>query len=141
MLKALNDANADYMVVGAYAVAAHGFFRYTGDLDVWVRPTPENAVKVWQALRRFGAPLSKVTQDDFHTLDVVYSLGNPPRRIDILTSVSGVDFDDAWQRRTSRTLADQTTQVIGRDDLIDNKRASNRPKDLIDLKWLEKKNK
>lgn len=87
MLNALHEAGADYLLIGAYAMAAHGCPRATGDIDIWVRPTPDNATRVWGALQRFGAPLSRVTVADFHTPDVVYQIGLPPQRIDILTSL------------------------------------------------------
>ena len=136
MLSALSEAGADYLVVGAYALAAHGFPRATGDLDLWVRPTTDNAARVWQALAAFGAPTSKITVEDFSTPDIVYQLGVAPRRIDILTSISGVEFDQAWQSRKSIELDGLAVPVIGRDDLLANKRASGRPKDLADAETL-----
>ena len=137
MLSALSEAAAEYLVVGAYALAAHGLPRATGDLDLWIRPTKENAHRVWDALVSFGAPTSKLTVDDFATPDVVYQIGVAPRRIDILTSVSGVAFDLAWQQRISVELDGLTVPVIGRDDLLANKRASGRPKDLVDADTLD----
>ena len=136
MLSALSEAGADYLVVGAYALAAHGFPRATGDLDLWVRPTTDNAARVWQALAAFGAPTSKITVEDFSTPDIVYQIGVAPRRIDILTSISGVEFDQAWQSRKSIELDRLAVPVIGRDDLLANKRASGRPKDLADAETL-----
>src|SRR5262245_23266748 len=104
MLCALNDAKADYIVVGAYAVAAHGIPRMTGDIDIWVRPTAENAQRVWRALLAFGAPTSRLQPADFCDADIVFQMGLPPHRIDILTSITGVDFDDAWSNRVESEL-------------------------------------
>lgn len=137
MLSALCDAGADFWVVGAYAVAAHGFPRATGDLDIWVRPTPENAVRVWTALRQFGAPTSRICVDDFRTPDIVYQIGVAPRRIDILTSVTGLTFDAAWPNRRTVQIEGLSVGFLGRSDLVENKRATGRPKDLADVAWLE----
>src|SRR4051812_1317630 len=97
MLSALSAAGAEFLVVGAHALAAHGRPRATGDLDIWVRSTSENAEKVWSALARFGAPLSGLSKADLQAPDVVFQIGIEPNRIDILTSIDGVDFDGAWQ--------------------------------------------
>lgn len=132
MLSALNAADVDYLVVGAYAMAAHGCPRATGDIDIWIRPTKENAARVWVALKTFGAPTSQVTVDDFHTPDVVYQIGVAPQRVDLLTSISGVDFETAWENRLEIDLDGLSAPVIGRRELLENKVASGRPKDLVD---------
>ena len=137
MLSALCDAGADFLVVGAYALAAHGFPRATGDLDIWVRPTPENAGRGCAALRQFGAPMSRISMDDFHTPDIVYQIGVAPRRIDILTSVTGLTFDAAWPNRRTVQIEGLSVGFLGRSDLVENKRATGRPKDLADVAWLE----
>ncbi len=136
MLSALSVAEADYLVVGAYALAAHGFPRATGDIDLWIRPTKENAVRVWEALAAFGAPTSRITVEDFSTPDIVCQIGIAPRRIGILTSISGVAFEQAWADRISVELDGLTIPVIGRAHLLVNKRASGRPKDLVDVETL-----
>jgi hypothetical protein len=138
MLTALNDADVDYLLIGAYAMAAHGCPRATGDIDIWVRPTQENAARVWAALQRFGAPLSHVTVTDFYTPDTVYQIGLPPQRIDILTSVSGVDFEAAWSERLQIDVEDLKLAVIGLRHLYQNKLACARDKDLLDAKILKK---
>ncbi|MFC1759729.1 hypothetical protein ACFL2H_13340, partial [Planctomycetota bacterium] len=92
MLVALNDAKAEYLVVGAYAMAAHGCPRSTGDIDFWVRATPKNAERVWNALSAFGAPMDQISAGDLSTPNVVFQIGIAPQRIDVMTSVSGVDF-------------------------------------------------
>ena len=137
MLVALNDADVDYLVVGAYAVAAHGFPRATGDLDIWVRADTQSAPKVLQALRVFGAPMHEITETDFASPSVVFQIGIPPSRIDILTVLSGLEFDSAWNNRIILTIEDVTFPVIGRSDLITNKRATGRLKDLADIAGLE----
>ena len=137
MLLALTEADADYLVVGAYAVAAHGYPRATGDLDLWVRPTSDNADKDWNDLVVFGAPASKLKVEDFFTPDVVYQIGVAPRRIDILTSISGVEFDVAWKHRLTVSLDGLALPVIGRKELLQNKRASGRPKDIADVHTLD----
>ena len=133
MLVALNDAGTEYLVVGAYAMAAHGCPRSTGDIDFWVQATPENAQRVWRALLAFGTPMSEITIEDFSSQDIVFQIGVAPQRIDILTSISGVEFDDAWPRRITVDLDGLQATVIGREELIQNKLASGRPKDLLDV--------
>jgi len=122
-----------YLIVGGYALAAHGLPRATGDLDVWVMVDPANAEGVVGALQDFGFGSLDLTVDDFLAPDHVVQLGYPPYRIDILTAIDGVTFDDAWSRRLTITSAGLTLPVIGRDDLIANKLASGRPRDLDDV--------
>ena len=138
MLRALSEAGADFMVIGAHAVAVYARPRATGDLDIWVRPTPENAERVWAALVAFGAPLHELTCDDLTSDDLVFQIGIAPNRIDILTTTGGVDFAEAWPRRTNVELWGLTVPVIGRADLITSKRAAGRPQDLADIAELEK---
>ena len=139
MLSALSAAGARFLVVGAHALAAHGAPRATGDLDIWIGATPENAARVLQALRSFGAALFDLTIDDLSRPDTVFQIGLPPSRIDILSSISGVDFDRAWSNRLPIRIGDLEIGVIGREDFIANKTASGRPKDLIDLMLLPPK--
>ena len=137
MLLALSDARIDFLLVGAYAVAAHGHPRATGDLDLWVRPDAETAPKVYCVLADFGAPLHGLTVDDLATPGMVFQIGVEPSRIDILTAITGVAFDDAWENRLFIELDDIKLNVIGRDDLIVNKRACGRPKDIADAETLD----
>jgi hypothetical protein len=137
MLGALCDQQAEFLVVGAYAMAAHGFPRATGDIDIWVRPTPENAEKVWQALMTFGSPLFNLTKQDLCDPGVVFQIGLPPNRIDILTRITGVEFEKAWGDRLQITIQDRTIPVLGRQDLIHNKLTTGRPKDLGDAETLK----
>jgi len=136
MLSALSEARVEYLLVGAHALAAYGIPRATGDIDIWVRPSPENAGRVRVALATFGAPLFDLTIDDLSKSGTVFQIGVPPGRIDILTSISGVTFDEAWPRRTSVNLPGLVVPVIGRADFVVNKRATGRPKDLADLALL-----
>jgi len=137
MLSALNDAKAEYLVVGAYALGTYLPPRATGDLDIWVRPTKENAERVWRALDHFGAPRRDLNLDDLSTPDIVFRFGVPPQRIDFLTSITGVDFDEAWQHRKEAVVDGLSVRVLGREQLLKNKRATGRPKDLADAAYLE----
>jgi hypothetical protein len=137
MLSALGAARAEFMIVGAHALAAHGVPRATGDLDIWVRPEAANALRVLDALRAFGAPLFDLTPEDLVGTDTVFQIGLPPSRIDILTGISGVSFDEAWPNRLSVSVEGLTIPVIGRDDFVRNKRTAGRPKDLADIALLD----
>jgi hypothetical protein len=138
LLEELRRAEATFLVVGAYALAAHGIVRATEDLDILVRPDAENARRVWRALAAFGAPVEAtgLTVDDLERPDLIYQIGQPPHRIDILTEVSGLDFDPAWKTHQVAMLGDLAVPFLGREALILNKRASGRPKDLLDLELL-----
>lgn len=133
MLSALSAAGVDYLIVGAHALAAHGLPRATGDLDIWVRPAPDNAAHVITALRAFGAPLFDLSEADLARPDTVFQIGVVPNRIDILTAISGVAFGDAWPRRAVITIEGQELPFLSREDLERNKRAAGRPKDIADL--------
>jgi hypothetical protein len=138
LLAAFLAADVRFLVVGAHAMAVHGVPRATGDLDVWIAPDPGNAEKAWSAVAEFGAPLSSmgVTPDDFGRPDQVVQVGLPPRRIDILTSISGVAFDEAWPDRVVHETGGLAVPFLGRAALIRNKQASGRTKDLADLEAL-----
>jgi hypothetical protein len=136
MLSALCAAGARFLIVGAHALAAHGAPRATGDLDIWIQATPDNAERVLAALRAFGAPLFDLSIEDLCTPETVFQIGMPPARIDILTTISGVGFDEAWSRRIDVPIGDLTVGALGRTDFVANKKASGRPKDLLDLQLL-----
>ena len=136
MLSALSDAGAEFLVVGAHALAAHGSPRATGDLDIWVNPTRANARRVLDALAVFGAPLGNLTLEDLMAADTVFHIGVPPCRVDILSGISGVSFKEAWPRRVVLDIEGMTVPVLGRMDFVTNKRASGRPKDHLDLDLL-----
>jgi hypothetical protein len=139
MLSVLNAEGVEYLVVGAHALAAHGHPRATGDLDVWVRPSAGNAARVWKALARFGAPLRELRPADLEAPGLVFQIGVVPCRVDVLTSVDGVEFAAAWPRRLRAQLGEVEVAVLGRDDLIANKRAVGRPQDLADVAALERR--
>lgn len=136
LLSLLNETRAEALVVGGYAVAFHGAPRATGDIDIWVRPTPENAERVLEALRAFGFGGVGLTTEDFTRPDAVVQLGHPPQRVDLLTGVDGLTFEEAWPRRIETTLDGVRVCFVGREDLLRNKRASGRPRDLADLDLL-----
>lgn len=136
MLSALSEAGADFLIVGAHALAAHGIVRATGDIDIWVRPTRENAERVMRALAMFGAPLLDLTIEDLTKTDTVFQIGVDPSRVDILSGISGVAFEGAWSRRVVLDIDGVTVPVLSRADFVTNKRASGRPKDLLDLQLL-----
>lgn len=143
LLQSLLTEEARFLVVGAYAMAAHGVPRATGDIDIWVAADEGNAGRVFRALARFGAPLSSlgISVVDFTAPDRVVQIGLPPRRIDVLTTISGVAFEAAWDRREIFPFSGLSVPVLGRGDLIENKRAAGRPKDLADVATLDAKTK
>lgn len=139
MLRALVESGAEFMIVGAHALALHGVPRSTGDLDIVVRPTADNAGLVIKALEAFGAPIKQhgVTPADFTARENVYQLGLPPRRIYLMTSLSGVDFDEAWPTRVVIEIDGMLIPFLGLDALRRNKQAAGRDKDLLDLRLLD----
>ena len=137
ILSAFLDEHVEFLVVGAYALATHGYPRATGDLDLWVRCSKENAQRVWRALEKFGAPLSDLTVKDLEAPVIIFQIGLAPRRIDIMTSIEGVNFDEAWPHRIDVELGRLKIPIIGRSHLIQSKKTSGRPQDLADLAWLE----
>jgi hypothetical protein len=141
ILLALSRHSARFLVVGAHALAAHGYPRSTVDLDIWIEATPENAQRVWRALADFGAPLTDlgIRETDLTRPDVVAQFGLPPNRIDLLTAVSGLTFNGAWPNRLEAEVEGVRVPILGRADLIVNKRASGRDKDRADINGLEGK--
>ena len=138
LFAALNAASVRYLLVGGYALAVHTVPRFTKDLDVWVEATPDNAARVMSALRSFGAPLEAVTEADMARPGVVFQIGVAPNRIDLMTSIDAVTFDDAWPARTLTSYGDQAIAAISRAHLIANKRATGRPQDALDADMLER---
>ena len=139
LLSALSAEKARFLVVGAYAVAVHGRPRTTKDIDVWVEASPDNAARVMRALRAFGAPLGDLREEELHVEGTGFQMGVPPRRIDVLTKISGIAFADAFPNRVETSFGDGLVcAVIGVDDLIANKRAAARPQDLADVDALLK---
>jgi len=138
MLSALSNADVDFVVVGAFALAAHGNPRSTGDIDIYIRPTNVNATRLMDALKEFGTPISEISTSDFEKTDTVYHIGVAPCRIVLLTGLDGIDdFDDAWRTHIKNHVDGTFIPVLGREALIKNKRATGRPQDLADIAWLE----
>jgi hypothetical protein len=133
----LNSTGVEFVVVGGHAVAFHGHPRLTGDIDILLRPTPDNAARVLRALNDFGFGNLDLRPADFTTQEKIVQLGRPPNRIDLLTSISAVPFDEAWLTRVSGKLGDHQVNFLGWDALIRNKTASNRDKDRLDVKKLQ----
>jgi hypothetical protein len=136
LLRAFAGADVRFMIVGAYALAVHGRPRATGDLDIWIDATPENAPRVMQALTTFGAPLGEITEADFARPGVVYQMGVPPGRIDILTELTGLTFERAWADRIHRPFGEIEADFIDRASFLRNKRATGRLKDLSDIEGM-----
>ena len=132
----LNSHRVEYLVVGGHAVAFHGHPRFTGDIDFWIRPEIENAGRLIEALRAFGFEQLGLTESEFIEPGRIVQLGQPPNRIDLLTSISGLDFDSAWQSREDGLLDGLPLSFIGLKSLIENKLASGRPRDLADVAQL-----
>ena len=138
LLAEFNARRVEFLLVGAHALAAHGHVRATQDLDVWVRPSPENAKWVIEALRAFGAPLHDLTEHDLSTPGVVFQIGVQPIRIDVLTAIDGIGFDEAWADRLMLKFADQEVCVLSKEHLIKNKLAAGRTQDLADVEALKR---
>ena len=132
----LNAHGVEYLLVGGYALAAHGHPRYTGDIDFWVRPDAQNIERLLLSLQAFGFASLGLTAADFGP-DTVVQLGQPPRRIDLLTAIDGVEFEACWARREKVDVAGLPLYVIALDDFKTNKRATGRMKDLADLESLD----
>jgi len=137
ILSAFSAEGVEYLVVGAYALAAHGHPRATGDIELWINAQLDHADRVWRALVRFGAPVDDLKRDDLTRPDLILQVGIAPRKVDVLTSIDGVDFAAAWPDRLTVPLGDLNVPVISREFLIRNKRACGRPQDVADLAWLE----
>lgn len=138
LFSALNAAGARYLLVGGYAVAFHAEPRFTKDLDLWIEASAENAQRTYEALRAFGAPVAELSPDDLAEPDRILQIGVPPNRVDIVTSIDGVEFEAGWLNRVETEYGGESIHVIGRAELIENKRACGRPQDLLDLKLLER---
>ncbi len=138
LLSAFNAHRVEFLVVGAHALAAHGHVRATGDLDVWVRPVAANAKRVIEALRAFRAPLQDLSEADLTRAGTIFQIGVAPIRIDVMTSIDGVAFDEAWDERLAAKFADLSVPVLSAKHLVRNKRAVGRAQDLADVDWLEK---
>lgn len=139
LLKTFNETGVRYLVIGGYAYAEHVEPRYTKDLDIWIDNSVENAVRVIEALRIFGAPLLNVTEEDFTDPTTFYQIGLPPSRIDLLAGLEQMDFAACWERRKVVQMDDLVLNYIAATDLIVNKEITGRPQDLVDVEHLRKK--
>jgi len=128
---------AEYLVVGGYAVGIHGHPRYTGDLDIWLNATPVNAERILQSVNEFGFSSFKLTQEDFTKPGNVIQLGYPPLRIDLLTEIDGVSFEECFRNRKEVSIDNLTVNFIGYEDLLKNKKESGRPRDIDDIDHLQ----
>jgi len=139
MLRVLLGNGVKFLLVGAYAMSVHGYPRATGGIDIWVEPSAENSERVYRALAQFGAPLHEVDEATFVKLGVVFQIGVEPRRIDIMSAVSGVSFEEAYPHRQTVDIEGMPIPILSYDDLIRNKRATGRDKDRLDADRLEKR--
>ncbi len=137
ILRSLGDAQVKFLLVGAYALAAHGYPRATMDIDIWVMPSPDNAEAVLRALRQFGAPTGELTVADLQKDDTIFQIGVAPRRIDIITGASGLRFEEAFAHSIEIEIEGLKIHVPSVADIICNKKASGRTKDLADVEVLE----
>lgn len=132
LFAALNAAGAEFLIVGGYALAVHGTPRFTKDLDIWIRADKRNAQRVWEALESFGAPLGSLTLRDLSEPGVVFQMGLTLNRIDLLTAIDEVTFEEAWGNRVSSAYGDQPVPILNREELIRNKEATGRPQEALD---------
>ena len=136
-IESLISQRVEFLVVGAHAVAFHGHPRFTGDIDLLVRPTKENAERVMAALSAFGFSSPGLSATDFIRPDAVVQIGRPPNRIDLLTAITGVGFDEAWAGRCAGTLSGIAVSFLGFESLLKNKQATGRSKDAEDVAKLQ----
>jgi len=138
MLQVLLDNGVKFLLVGAYAMGVHGYPRATGDIDIWVEPSAQNSERVYRSMAAFGAPLHEIDETTFAKPGIVFQIGVAPRRIDIITTISGVGFDDAYQQRQIVEMEGLSITILSLGNLIKNKRATGRDKDRLDADQLEK---
>ncbi len=138
MLVLFEEEKVEYIIVGAYALSAHGIVRATRDIDFWVNPTPENADKVWRALTRFGAPMIDVTVDDFARPGVIYQIGVAPFRIDVITEAAPLKFEASYANAIRADIGGVQAPVLSVGDIILNKQTAGRHKDELDIEELRK---
>ena len=137
-IKLLNGNKVEYLVVGAFALAFHGHPRFTGDIDFWINNDPLNAERVFNSIKEIGFPTSDISEKDFISNDLIFQIGYPPVRIDMITSVSGLTFEKSFKNKKIKRSGGLKIYFISIEDLKKNKKASGRKKDLIDLEELRK---
>jgi hypothetical protein len=141
MLQLLLEEQVDFILVGAYALAAHGYPRATGDIDIWVRADEINSINIYKALERFGAPVDQITVNDFANEGIVFQIGVTPRRIDIITHLDGVLFGEADEDKVIVEVEGLKLPILSFDKLIKNKLSTGRERDELDVKLLQKRKK
>lgn len=139
LFRVLNACKIKYLVVGGYAAIYHTVPRFTKDMDVWISPDANAPDTIFRALKKFGAPLRGFRPDDFLDKKLIYQIGVPPVRIDIMMSVPGLEFQPAWKNRKRDKYGRTSIWLLGREDIMQAKRTSRRPQDLIDLKKLSRR--
>jgi len=137
MLQTLLGNDVKFLIVGAYALAAYGYPRATGDFDIWVKASLENSKKILSSLASFGASMSGLTENTFTEKGIIFQIGVAPRRIDLITHIDGVDFNDAYPSRKVIVMEGLNLPFISKENLIQNKKSTGREKDLVDAKHLE----
>lgn len=137
-IKLLNEDEVEYLVVGAFAMAFHGFPRFTGDIDFWINNSEKNAKKVFSTIKKFGFPVDKLSEKDFSSKDIIFQMGFPPVRIDVITSVEGLNFNKSFPDRIEKVIDGLKVCYINKKDLMKNKKAAGRKKDLADYEILRK---
>ncbi len=135
-IKLLNENKVDYLVVGAFAMAFHGHPRNTGDIDFWIKNTEQNAIRVYKTILDFGFPSGELTVNDFTSADLVFQMGYPPVRIDILTSIEALNFEECFLNKERKDFDGLSITFLNVEDLKKNKKALGRKKDLADLELL-----
>jgi hypothetical protein len=138
MLQILLNNDVKFLIVGAYAMAAYGYPRATGDLDIWVGASEENSKKIYKSISEFGAPLFDITEKTFTERGIIFQIGIAPRRIDIITHIDGVDFSEAYKIKKVIEIEDLKIPFISKEDLIKNKQSTGREKDRLDAEYLER---
>ncbi len=137
-IQLLNACKVEYLLVGGYAVALHGYVRYTSDIDIWVRSTPDNSIRVVESLMRFGLPQANELFDILQKEKRVIGIGTPPNKIEVITSIDGVEFETCYRNKLEVEIDGMSLYYLSLPDLVINKKASGRFKDLNDLEHLPK---
>lgn len=140
MLQILLKNKVKFLVVGAYAMGAYGYPRATGDIDIWIESSPGNSEKIYQSLSEFGAPISDIEQKTFCEEGIIFQIGLAPRRIDIITKIEGVNFQNAYSDKREIEVEGIKIPFISKEDLIRNKESTGREKDKLDAKYLHQNN-
>jgi hypothetical protein len=136
ILQILLKNRVKFLIVGAYAMAAYGYPRATGDLDIWIEATSENSKRIYKSILEFGAPLLEIEKETFAEKGIVFQIGVAPRRIDIITHIDGVEFNGAYQNKKVLKIEDLRVPFLSKANLIENKKSTGREKDRLDIKYL-----